>query len=108
MANPINPGIGAPATRTTTTEIRPKTTTPNPQATFNVPADNAGGDTVSARSNLSFGSLAPLVKTDLSNDTAIITAQQVEKLLQQEPLPVVNNRPQVISNLYETLLKEQS
>lgn len=106
MANPINPSVGAPATRATTGETRPKPTQA-PEAKFSVPSDAAGGDTVDARPSLSFGSLAPLVKTDLNSDAAIITAQQVEKQLQGEPHPVVNNRPQVISNLYETLLKEQ-
>lgn len=104
MSNPINSSIGAPVPRPTSSEPRPKSTA-STQATFNVPSES--GDTVSARTNLSFGSLAPLVKTDLSNDSAVVTAQQVEKLLQKEPLPVVNNRPQVINNLYEALLKEQ-
>lgn len=104
MANPINPSVGAPAPRATTNEPRPKTAGTTEK--FTVPSETAS-DTVAARTNLSFGSLAPLVKTDLTSDAAIITAQQVEKQLQGEPHPVVNNRPQVINNLYETLLKEQ-
>jgi hypothetical protein len=105
MSNPINPSTGAPTPRPTSAEPRPKATSSD--AKFTVPSDAAGGDSVETRAGLSFGSLAPLVKTDLNNDAALATAQQVEKALTQEPLPLVNNRPQVISNLYETLLKEQ-
>ena len=104
MSNPINPSAGAPATRATTTDTRPKTTGAS-DAKFTLPTDT--GDSVDARPNLSFGSLAPLVKTDLSSEAALLTAQQVEKQLQGETHPVVNTRPQVINNLYETLLKEQ-
>lgn len=102
MTNPINPGVGAPVSRTSANEPRPKTN--QSDAKFTVPDT---GDSVSARGALSFGSLTSLVNTDLSRDTAKATAQQVEKLLEKETLPLVNNRPQVVSSLMESLLQEQ-
>jgi hypothetical protein len=102
MTNPINPGVGAPVSRTTTTEPRPKTNSSD--AKFTVPDT---GDSVTARGNLSFGSLTSLVNTELGRDAAKATAQQVEKLLEKETLPLVNNRPQVVSSLMDSLLQEQ-
>lgn len=102
MTNPIVPGVGAPAPRTPASEARPKTNQTG--ATFTIPSD---GDSVTTRSSLSFGSLGPLVNTELSSDTAKATAQQVEKLLEKETLPLVNNRPQVVSSLMDSLLQEQ-
>lgn len=103
MTNPINPGVGAPSPRTPTTENRPKTNQTG--AVFTVP--NTDGDSVATRPSISFGSLGPLVNTELSSDAAKATAQQVEKLLGQETLPLVNNRPQVVSSLMDSLLQEQ-
>ena len=105
MTNPINPGVGAPSPRTTATESRPKSN--ETSAKFTVPG-LTDGDNVSARSNLSFGSLGPLVNTELNSEAARATAQQVEKLLGQETLPLVNNRPQVVSSLMDSLLQEQA
>lgn len=104
MTNPINPGVGAPSPRTPTTESRPKTNQSG--AVFTVPG-MTDGDSVAARPSISFGSLGPLVNTELSSDTAQATARQVEKLLGQETLPLVNNRPQVVSSLMDSLLQEQ-
>ncbi len=104
MTNPINPGVGAPAPRTTATETRPKTN--DTGAKFTVPG-LTDRDSVSTRPSLSFGSLGPLVNTELSTEAARATAQQVEKLLGQETLPLVNNRPQVVSSLMDSLLQEQ-
>lgn len=103
MTNPINPGVGAPVSRTTANEPRPKTNQTG-GATFTVPDT---GDSVTARANLSFGSLTSLVNTELSRESAKATAQQVEKLLEKETLPLVNNRPQVVSSLMDSLLQEQ-
>ena len=52
-------------------------------------------------------SLAPLVKTDLTSEAAISTAQQLEKLLEKETLPLVNNRPQALSSLIDAMQDEQ-
>ncbi len=104
MTNPIIPGVGAPTPRTTATESRPKSNETG--AKFTVPG-LTDTDSVSARSSLSFGSLGPLVNTELSTEAARATAQQVEKLLGQETLPLVNNRPQVVSSLMDSLLQEQ-
>lgn len=102
MTNPINPGVGAPVSRTSANEPRPKTN----QTGANPSVPNAG-DNVTARAPLSFASLAGLVNTELSRDTAKATAQQVEKLLEKESLPLVNSRPQVVSSLMDSLLQEQ-
>lgn len=104
MTNPIIPGVGAPAPRTATNETRPKSN--QSDAVFKVPG-LSDGDSVATRPSLSFGSLGPLVNTELSSDTAKAAAQQVEKLLGQETLPLVNNRPQVVSSLMDSLLQEQ-
>jgi hypothetical protein len=103
MTNPIIPGVGAPAPRTPAGDARPKTN--QSDAKFTVP--DTGSDSVSARGNLSFGSLGSLVNTELSSDAAKATAQQVEKLLEKESLPLVNTRPQVVSSLIDSLLQEQ-
>jgi hypothetical protein len=101
MTNPIVPGVGAPAPRVTS-DAKPKTTNAI-GSTFTVPSSD---DSVTTRGTLSFGSLAPLVKTDLNSDAAIITAQQMEKLLEKETLPLVNNRPQVVNSLVDAMLDE--
>src|SRR3954469_21533846 len=102
MTTPINPATGAPVQRTTADKPKAQQTSEK----FTVPTDS--GDQVAARSNLSFGSLAPLINTGLTNETAVSTAQALEKQLNQQQLPVVNNRPQVISNLIETLQGDQN
>jgi len=104
MTNPIIPGVGAPSPRTPATENRPKSNQSG--AVFTVPGQ-PNGDSVATRPNISFGSLGPLVNTELSSETARATAQRVEKLLGQETLPLVNNRPQVVSSLMDSLLQEQ-
>jgi len=104
MTNPINPGVGAPAPRTPATETRSKSNQSG--AVFTVPGINEG-DSVAARPSISFGSLGPLVNTELSSEAAQATARQVEKLLGQETLPLVNNRPQVVSSLMDSLIQEQ-
>jgi hypothetical protein len=104
MTNPINPGVGAPSPRTPATESRPKSNQSG--AVFTVPSQPEG-DSVAARPNISFGSLGSLVNTELSSEAARATAQRVEKLLGQETLPLVNNRPQVVSSLMDSLLQEQ-
>jgi hypothetical protein len=95
MTNPINPAGGAPVQRPTE---KPKA----PQASsekFSVPTS----DKVETSSpKLSFGSLRPLINTQLTNEAAINTAKQTGKQLSTQSLPVVNNRPQVVSNLVET------
>ena len=103
MTTPINPATGAPIQRPTSD--KPKSPSA-PTEKFTVPGGS--GDTVTARGNLSFGSLAPLINTNLTNETAISTAQQMEKQLNQQNLPVVNNRPQVVSNLFDTLQGDQN
>lgn len=103
MTNPINPGVGAPSPRTTATESRPKSNETSAKFTVLGLTDS---DNVSARSNLSFGSLGPLVNTELNSEAARATAQQVEKLLGQETLPLVNNRPQVVNSLVDAMLDE--
>ena len=99
MTTPINPAAGTPIQRTSTD--KPKTPAPSSE-TFTVPTGTA--DTVDTQSsNLSFGSLRPLINTQLTNETAITTAQQTGQQLGSQSLPVVNNRPHVVSNLIETL-----
>lgn len=102
MTTPINPATGAPVQRSNAD--KPKAQQASEK--FTVPGESK--DTVAARGNLSFGSLAPLINTGLNNETAISTAQAIEKQLNQQGLPVVNNRPQVISNLIETLQGDQN
>jgi hypothetical protein len=104
MTTPINPATGAPVQRTNADKPKAQQATEK----FTIPGESSKGDTVAARGNLSFGSLAPLINTGLNNETAITTAQAIEKQLNQQGLPVVNNRPQVISNLIETLQGDQN
>ncbi|HEX9466123.1 MAG TPA: hypothetical protein VGB82_26275 [Alphaproteobacteria bacterium] len=97
MTNAINPAGGPPVPRTSSD--KPKT----PEASaekFSVPSS----DTVqtSSSSSLSFGSLRPLINTHLTNETAISAAEQTGKQLGSQSLPVVNNRPQVVTNLVES------
>jgi hypothetical protein len=103
MTTPINPATGAPVQRSNADKPKSQQTTEK----FTVPGESKG-DTVAARGNLSFGSLAPLINTGLNNETAVTTAQAIEKQLNQQGLPVVNNRPQVISNLIETMQGDQN
>ena len=103
MTTPINPATGAPVQRNPADKPKSQQTTEK----FTIPGESKG-DTVPARSNLSFGSLAPLINTGLTGTTAVKTAQSLEKQLTQQDLPVVNNRPQVISNLIETLQGDQN
>jgi hypothetical protein len=102
MTNSINPATGAPLPRATAD--KPKAQQTNEK--FSVPTEAT--DQVATRNNLSFGSLAPLINTGLTGETAVTTAQAIEKQLNQQQLPVVNNRPQVISNLIETLQGDQN
>jgi hypothetical protein len=102
MSMPINPATGAPLQRTNADKPKAQQTSEK----FTVPTES--GDKVATRGNLSFGSLAPLINTGLTNETAVSTAQAMEKGLNQQQLPVVNNRPQVISNLIETLQGDQN
>jgi hypothetical protein len=103
MTTPINPATGAPVQRSNADKPKSQQATEK----FTVPGESKG-DTVSARGSLSFGSLAPLINTGLTNETAVTTAQAIEKQLNQQGLPVVNNRPQVISNLIETMQGDQN
>jgi hypothetical protein len=102
MTTPINPATGAPVQRTNADKPKAQQVSEK----FTVPTDS--GDSVPARGNLSFGSLAPLINTGLNGTSAVKTAQVLEKQLNQQGLPVVNNRPQVISNLIETLQGDQN
>jgi hypothetical protein len=104
MTTPINPATGTPVQRTNADKPKAQQVTEK----FTVPGESGKGDTVPTRANLSFGSLAPLINTGLTNETAITAAQTIEKQLNQQGLPVVNNRPQVISNLIETLQGDQN
>ena len=105
MTTPINPVTGAPVQRSSADKPKSQQVTEK----FTVPgADSGKSDTVPTRGNLSFGSLAPLINTGLNGTTAVKTAQSLEKQLTQQDLPVVNNRPQVISNLIETLQGDQN
>jgi hypothetical protein len=96
MTTPINPTSGAPIQPPTSDKTKPKTTSSTEQFTV-------ATDTVETQGNLSFGSLRPLINTQLTNQTAVSTAQQTGKQLGNQPLPVVNNRPHVVSNLIDTL-----
>lgn len=98
MTTPINPTSGTPIQRPTTDKSKPQTTTSSSQETFTVSTD-----TVQTQGNLSFGSLRPLINTQLTNQTAVTAAQQTGQQLKGQSLPVVNNRPQVVSNLIDTL-----
>jgi len=98
MTTPINPTSGTPIQRPTTDKSKPQTTSSSSSDKFTVSTD-----TVQTQGNLSFGSLRPLINTQLTNQTAVSTAQQTGKQLGNQPLPVVNNRPHVVSNLIDTL-----
>jgi hypothetical protein len=95
MTTPINPLSGGPIQRPTTDKTKPQ---PSSSEQFSV-----SSDTVETPAKLSFSSLRPLINTQLTNKTAVITAQQTGRQLGGQSLPVVNNRPQVVSNLIETL-----
>ena len=98
MTTPINPTSGAPIQRPSTDKSKPQSTSSSSSEKFTVSTD-----TVQTQGNLSFGSLRPLINTQLTNQTAVSTAQQTGKQLKDQPLPVVNNRPHVVSNLVDTL-----
>ena len=98
MTTPINPTSGTPIQRPTTDKSKPQTTSSSSSDKFTVSTD-----TVQTQGNLSFGSLRPLINTQLTNQTAVSTAQQTGKQLGNQPLPVVNNRPHVVSTLIDTL-----
>jgi hypothetical protein len=97
MTTPINPLSGGPIQPTTTTTTAKSKSQPASSEQFTV-----SSDTVSTP-KLSFGSLRPLINTQLTNETAVSTAQQTGKQLGNQTLPVVNNRPHVVSNLIDTL-----
>jgi len=100
MTTPINPLSGG-AIQQPTPASKPKTQTSSSTEPFT--AATASTDSVETQGNLSFGSLRPLINTQLTNQTAVSTAQQTGKQLKGQSLPVVNNRPQVVSNLIDTL-----
>ena len=95
MTTPINPLSGGPIQPTTTNKTKSK---PTSSEQFTV-----SSDTVETPPKLSFGSLRPLINTQLTHETAVSTAQQTGQQLGNQPLPVVNNRPHVVSNLVDTL-----
>lgn len=100
MTTPINPTSGTPIQRPSTDKSKSQTTSSSPSTEqFSVPTDTV----VQAQGSLSFGSLRPLINTQLTNKTAVATAQKTGQQLGSQPLPVVNNRPQVVSNLIDTL-----
>jgi hypothetical protein len=95
----IDPTSGAPLQRPSAD--RPKTAGSPAQEKFTVPGAGAS-DTVAARSNtLSFGSLGPLVNSNLSTEAALDTAKRLEALLTDTELPVLNNSPQAVAGLFE-------
>ena len=96
MTTPINPLSGGPIQQPTTTKPKSKTESSSEQFTVS-------SDTVETPPKSSFGSLRPLINTQLTNETAVSTAQQTGKQLGSQSLPVVNNRPHVVSNLIDTL-----
>jgi len=97
MTTPINPLSGGPIPQPTTTTSKPKSQSASSEP-FTV-----SSDTVETPPKSSFGSLRPLINTQLTNETAVSTAQQTGKQLGNQSLPVVNNRPHVVSNLIDTL-----
>ncbi len=97
MTTPINPLSGGPVQRPTSDKTKSQ---PTSSQQFSV---STGSDTVETSGKLSFGSLRPLINTQLTNKTAVTTAQQTGKQLGDQSLPVVNNRPHVVSNLIDTL-----
>lgn len=103
MTTPINPASGTPIQRTSTD--KPKSQSASSEA-FTV--STGTDDKVETQGKLSFSSLRPLINTQLTNETAITTAQQTGQQLGSQPLPVVNNRPHVVSNLIDTLTDAHS
>jgi hypothetical protein len=95
MTTPINPASGAPIQRSSADKPKGKSESTE---TFKV---SDSGDTVQTPGKLSFGSLRPLINTQLTTQTATITAQQTAQQLGNQPLPVVNNRPHVVANLID-------
>ena len=95
MTTPINPLSGGPVQRPTPDKAKSQ---PTSLEKFSV-----SSDTVEAPPKSSFGSLRPLINTQLTNKTAVTTAQQTGRQLGGQSLPVVNNRPHVVSNLIDTL-----
>jgi len=99
MTTPINPTSGAPIQQPTSGKSKPQSTTSSSSSEkFTVATDS-----VQTQGNLSFGSLRPLINTQLTNQTAVSTAKQTGEQLKGQSLPVVNNRPHVVSNLVDTL-----
>lgn len=100
MTTPINPLSGTPVQAPSTDKTKSQTTSSSSSTEkFTVPTDTV----VQSQGALSFGSLRPLINTQLTNKTAVATAQKTGQQLGNQPLPVVNNRPQVVSNLIDTL-----
>lgn len=95
MTTPINPLSGGPVQRPAPDKSKPQQTS---SEQFSVTTD-----TVETSGKLSFGSLRPLINTQLTHQTAKTTAQQTGQQLGGQSLPVVNNRPHVVSNLIDTL-----
>lgn len=98
MTTPINPLSGGPVQQPTTTNKTSKS-----QSTSSAEPFTVSSDTVETPPKSSFGSLRPLINTQLTNETAVSTAQQTGKQLGNQSLPVVNNRPQVVANLIDAL-----
>jgi hypothetical protein len=101
MTTPINPLSGTPIPAPTTDKTKSQQTSSSSSEQFSVATDTV--ETQAAQGNLSFGSLRPLINTQLTNKTAVTTAEKTGKQLGSQSLPVVNNRPQVVSNLIDTL-----
>jgi hypothetical protein len=103
MTTPINPLSGSPIQAPNTDKTKPQTTSqPSSSEQFTVPTDSV----VQSQGSLSFGSLRPLINTQLTTKTAVTTAEKTGKQLGSQSLPVVNNRPQVVSNLIDTLQEQ--
>ena len=100
MTTPINPLSGPPTQAPATDKTKSQTTSSSSSSEqFTVPTDTV----VQTQGALSFGSLRPLINTQLTNKTAVTTAEKTGKQLGSQSLPVVNNRPHVVSNLIDTL-----
>lgn len=97
MTTPINPLSGGPIQQPTTTK------TNKSQSTSSSEPFTVSNDTVETPPKSSFGSLRPLINTQLTNKTAVSTAQQTGQQLGNQSLPVVNNRPHVVANLIDAL-----
>ena len=96
MTTPINPSAGAPIQRPN--PDKPKVNAPSGDK-FTLPGAGPS-DQVSTR-GLSLGSLGPLVKTDLTAESAVNTANQLQGLLSQESLSVVNTKPETVTALFD-------